>query len=207
MLSEVFYNWSTKEHWSQVVQRHLKSMFIECSGIPYISRQLQNVSYLDLVWDRYIAGTLKATARAKPGKEFVIELLLLHTYRKTGKIFCVWTSTNRNSSAFSQRHLLNQLNTKKNLLSQTGYRFFVCQHYRILIYLLHAIMKRLTVVWCCMYNMLPPPNTSAYCWHWCCGIGCDGSWETIAEVQIWLAFGTGKNLAAHKIAASLGLEK
>ena len=36
--------------------------------IPYISRQLQNVSRLDLVWDRYVAGSLKATARAKCGK-------------------------------------------------------------------------------------------------------------------------------------------
>ena len=36
--------------------------------IPYISRQFQNVSRLDLVWDKYIAGTLKATARAKRGK-------------------------------------------------------------------------------------------------------------------------------------------
>ena len=36
--------------------------------IPYISRQLQSVSRLDLASDRYIAGNLRTTARAKRGK-------------------------------------------------------------------------------------------------------------------------------------------
>ena len=36
--------------------------------IPYISGQLQHVSRLDLVWDSYVANTLKATAREKRGK-------------------------------------------------------------------------------------------------------------------------------------------
>ena len=36
--------------------------------LPYISGQLQHVSRLDLVWDSYVVGTLKATARATRGK-------------------------------------------------------------------------------------------------------------------------------------------
>ena len=36
--------------------------------LPYILGQLQHASWLDLVWDSYKAGSLKATARAKCGK-------------------------------------------------------------------------------------------------------------------------------------------
>lgn len=36
--------------------------------LPYISKQLEHVTRLDLVWDMYVADTLKATARAKRGK-------------------------------------------------------------------------------------------------------------------------------------------
>ena len=36
--------------------------------LPYIAGQFQSVSRLDLVWDRYVADSLKATARAKRGK-------------------------------------------------------------------------------------------------------------------------------------------
>jgi len=37
--------------------------------IPYMSTRLQSSSRLDLVWDTYIADSLKASARAKRGKE------------------------------------------------------------------------------------------------------------------------------------------
>ena len=116
--------------------------------IPYISRQLQSVSHLDLVWDRYVAGTLKATARAKCGKGIRQRFIAFAYIPKNWQNFlCVDLNKQELLTAFSQRHLLNQSNTKKNLLSQTaGCRFFVCQHNRILIYLLHAVMKRLTVV-------------------------------------------------------------
>ena len=36
--------------------------------MPYISRQLQSVKRLDLVWDEYIQGSLKAYARLTWGK-------------------------------------------------------------------------------------------------------------------------------------------
>ena len=36
--------------------------------IPYLSSKLQTVSRLDLVWDRYIADSLKGSARSKRGK-------------------------------------------------------------------------------------------------------------------------------------------
>ena len=36
--------------------------------LPYISKQLEHVTRLDLVWDMYVADTLKATARAKTRK-------------------------------------------------------------------------------------------------------------------------------------------
>ena len=36
--------------------------------IPYLSSKLQTVSRLDLVWDRYIADSLKDSARSKRGK-------------------------------------------------------------------------------------------------------------------------------------------
>ena len=36
--------------------------------IPHITEQSHHVSRLDLVWDRYLADTLKATARLKRGK-------------------------------------------------------------------------------------------------------------------------------------------
>ena len=36
--------------------------------IPYLDRQLQNVSRLDIVWDQYLDNSLKAQTRMKRGK-------------------------------------------------------------------------------------------------------------------------------------------
>ena len=48
---------------SKTFQQYTYEVFI-----PYISGQLQNASQLDLVWDSYVADSLKATAWAKRGK-------------------------------------------------------------------------------------------------------------------------------------------
>ena len=101
--------------------------------IPYISRQLQNVSRLDLVWDRYVANTLKATARAKRGKGIRQRVIASAHIPRNWPFFCVWTSTNRNSSASSQGHLLSQSNTKRTGCHRRDAAFFACQHNRMLI--------------------------------------------------------------------------
>ena len=36
--------------------------------LPYISKQLEHVTLLNLVWDMYVADTLNASARTKRGK-------------------------------------------------------------------------------------------------------------------------------------------
>ena len=50
---------------------------------PYVVRQLQHVSRLDLVWDSYIADSLKASTREQRGKG-----VRRQSYQEIGKVSC-----------------------------------------------------------------------------------------------------------------------
>ena len=40
--------------------------------LPYISKQLQSVQRLDLIWDEYVKGNLKRHTRPVPGEKVVV---------------------------------------------------------------------------------------------------------------------------------------
>ena len=60
--------------------------------IPYIERQLQECSRVDIVWDQYLQSSLKASARSKRGKEIrrtVLSSLHIAKKRQILDCFCM----------------------------------------------------------------------------------------------------------------------
>ncbi len=115
--------------------------------IPHITEKFHHVSRLDLVWDRYLADTLKATARLKRGKGVRRRVVgsaplpsnwlsFLRVDLNKSELFC-----------FLSKELLASFKQEReeNLSLLMGTRYFVCQHNQMYTYLHHAIMKRLTV--------------------------------------------------------------
>ena len=147
-------------------------------------------------------------------KEFVKELLLLHTYRETGKIFLRVDLNKQELFSFLSRTLAESVKHQKELVVTEGMQVLCvpaqqdahllapCSHEeadsRMMLHVQHAaqhvhhqILVRTVDTDVVVLAVMVAETLSA-------------------EVEIWLAFGTGKNfryLAAHKIAASLGSEK
>ena len=80
------------------------------------------MSHFDLVWDRYIADTLKATARLKSG--WSTPTCWLRT--STIELAKLLISTRVNSSVFSQRNSLHLSSKKKVELVVTNGNQIVC---------------------------------------------------------------------------------
>ena len=57
--------------------------------MPYIVSQLQHVSRLDVVWDKYFPHSLKADTRSKRAREFVDVLSPKMPFLDTGRSFFV----------------------------------------------------------------------------------------------------------------------
>ena len=182
--------------------------------IPYISRQLQNVSRLDLVWDRYVANTLKATARAKRGKGIRQRVIASAHTPRNWQFFLRVDLNKQELFSFLSRTLAESVKHQKELVVTEGMQVLCvpaqqdahllapCSHEeadsRMMLHVQHAaqhvhhqILVRTVDTDVVVLAVMVAETLSA-------------------EVEIWLAFGTGKNfryLAAHKIAASLGSEK
>ena len=74
--------------------------------IPYIVKQLCSSTRVDLVWDRYVKGSLKTLPERKEGKESEEKLQVKIKFQDSGKTFCVMQTTNKNCSPTWQKRLL-----------------------------------------------------------------------------------------------------
>ena len=118
--------------WRSCNHSNAAKTFEECAHqVFHTSQDNFDVSRQDLVWDRYVVDSLKATVRAKRGKGVADMSLHLHPYRETGTM---WTSS---MQSFDE--------DKKKLVVTDGEQV-LCVPQQQDIYLPHAAMKRKTLI-------------------------------------------------------------
>ena len=183
--------------------------------LPYISSQLSGVSRLDIIWDTYKQDSLKGTARSKRGKGVRRHVVGKACLPGNWQSFLRLDSNKTELFSFLSSVLLKELcDANKKIVVTDGemirytqilqnmHTLSPCSHEeadtRILLHVSHAaqhghqqiIIRTVDtdVVVLSVYAMNKLPSGT----------------------ELWLAFGTGKSfhyLAAHEIAASLGLER
>ena len=173
------------------------------------------MSRLDLVWDRYIAGTLKATARAKRGKGIRQRVTASARIPKNWQNFLRTDLNKQELFSFLSNTLVNSINEVQKELVVTEERQVLCvpaqkdvnqlapcsheeADSRMMLHVHHASKHGHNRI------LVRTVDTDVVV------LAVMTAEKLPADVQIWLAFGTGKYfryLAAHKIAASLGSEK
>lgn len=68
--------------------------------IPFMNNQVQHVSRVDIVWDKYIQNSLKTQARKNVEKVSGEESVHLQMCQETGNSFCVKRETRRSCLLF-----------------------------------------------------------------------------------------------------------
>ena len=183
--------------------------------IPYLSSKLQTVSRLNVVWDRYIADSLKGSARSNRGKGVrrrVVGAAAIHG---------------------NWQNFLRVDTNKTELfkfLSQAIFTWFDQDDKQLVITYGEAVLSKpplldLALLAPCSYEeadsrMLLNVSHSANHGHHkiliktvntdVVVLAVSVAQGQLPEDQLWLAFGNGKSfqyLAAHEIAAGLGPEK
>jgi len=183
--------------------------------IPYMSTRLQSSSRLDLVWDTYIADSLKASARAKRGKGVrrcvVAEAAIPRNWQNFLRV-----DTNKTQLfKFLSEAVLQWFNLKdKQLVITDGEEvcskpplsdlssLAPCTHEeadsRMLLHASHAASHGHHKI------MIRTVDTDVVV------LAVSVAQNLQPENELWIAFGTGKGfryLAAHEAAAGLGPEK
>ncbi|KAJ8394425.1 hypothetical protein AAFF_G00046360 [Aldrovandia affinis] len=97
--------------------------------IPYMSTKLQTVSRLDLVWDTYLADSLKGSTRAKRDKACGDVWWLPQPYQETGRTSYEWTATRPSCSGSSQQLSWNGLTRRTSNSSLLMERQCSASHY------------------------------------------------------------------------------
>ena len=183
--------------------------------IPYLTRKLESLSRLDLVWDCYLPDSLKAATRAKRGtgieRRVVGDAAIPRNWQNflrvdSNKTELIAFLSNVLLSAFVQEDKQLVVTNKMDVLSKPQLPdislISPCTHEeadsRMLLHVGHAVKSGhrsimiqtvdtdVVVLAVAVAQTLPPEN------------------------ELWLAFGTGKNfkyIAAHNIATGLGPEK
>ena len=114
--------------------------------IPYLSTKLQTASCLDLVWDSYIADSLKGSARAKRGKGVRRHVVAAAAIPGNWQNFL---RVDSNKTAV-QVGLTRQTSSLSSLIERQS---SASHHCWIWPCLPHAAMKKLTVACCCVHPM------------------------------------------------------
>ena len=182
--------------------------------IPYISGQLQHVSRLDLVWDSYVANTLKATAREKRGKGIRQRVVASARIPRNWNNFLHVDLNKEELFSFLSKTLVESVKHQKELVVTDGMQVLCvpaqqdvhllapCSHEeadsRMMLHVQHAAQHGHHQI------LVRTVDTDVVV------LAVTAVEKLPVEVEVWLAFGTGKNfryLPAHKIAAHLGPEK
>ena len=183
--------------------------------IPYLSTKLQTVLRLDLVWDRYVADSLKGSARSKRGKGVRRRVVGAAVIPGNWQNF-LRVDTNK-TELFK-------------FLSEAIFRWFDQDDKQLVITDGEAVLSKpplldLALLAPCSHEeadsrmLLHASHAANHGHHKILIKTVDTDVVVLAvsvaqglqpEDELWLAFGTGKSfryLAAHKIAAGLGPEK
>lgn len=183
--------------------------------IPYVSSRLQFASRLDLVWDVYIADSLKARTRAKRGKGVSRSVIAEGAIPRNWHNFLREDANKTQLFKFLSEALLQWFNlTDKQLVVTYGEQvrskpllfdlssIAPCTHEeadsRMLLHASHAIRHGHSRF------MIRTVDTDVVV------LAVSFARNQPQEHELWIAFGSGKGfkyLAAHEIASGLGPEK
>ena len=183
--------------------------------IPYISSQHRNASRLDLVWDIYLADSLKGSARAKRGKGVrrcvVAAAAIPGIWQNFLRVDSNKTDLFRFLSdalvkSFDQDDKQLIITDRDTVLSKPALEDLAslspCSHEeadtRMLLHAAHAARHNHCKI------LIRTVDTDVVV------LAVSVAQRLQAEAELWLAFGTGKNfryLAAHKLAHGLGPER
>lgn len=179
--------------------------------MPYITSQLQHIDRLDIVWDLYMADSLKADTRSKRGKGARRRVELSSAVPRNWQEFLRIDENKMELFSFLASNMAN-IDTNKHLIITLGPSVLCsnrqdvsavapCMHEeadtRILLHLQDAIQQ-------------------GYSKALICTVDTDVVVLAIASVnrlnisELWITFGAGKNfrfIAAHKIAKALGPDR
>ena len=178
--------------------------------IPYMSKKLQTVSCLDLVWDTYLADSLKGSTRAKWGQGMRRRVVAAAPIPGNWQNFLQVDSNKTELFRFLSAAVMEWFEDKqlvitdgeavlsKPLLSDLA-SLAPCNHEeadsRMLLHASHAAQHGHHAI------LIRTVDTDVVV------LAVSLAQELQPEDKLWLAFGTGQSflyLAAHEIAAGLG---
>jgi len=114
--------------------------------LPYITAQLQSVQKVDVVWDEYLHGSLKAYTRSMSGKKEA---------ESSNNMPRNWKEFLRNDELFSFLSLEKaNIETKKQVLSHTTRTYSVLSQGTPLVLLLAPRKRRLIQGFSCIIQMM-----------------------------------------------------
>ncbi|KAK0146492.1 hypothetical protein N1851_014183 [Merluccius polli] len=185
--------------------------------IPYLSRKHTSVTRLDLVWDRYLSESLKATTRAKRGKGVQRRVVGSAAIPQNWQNFLRVDSNKTELFTFLSQALLKWFDCVREdkqlvitddvgVLSSPSLpdlsSISPCTHEeadtRMLLHVAHAVQNGHQKI------IIQTVDTDVVVLAVAAVQGLN------PDVELWLAFGTGKSfryIAAHGISAALGPEK
>ncbi len=178
--------------------------------LPYVTRQLNNVKRLDIVWDTYIADSLKSQARECRGDG---QTLRVQANTKLPRNWNSFLRVNENKEALfkflaqsmmsldqiENKHLVTTLgNTVYSSKEQECPEICPCNHeeadYRMMLHAFHGYNHNIKKI------LIRATDTDVV-------VLAISAASTMADCELWVEFGTGKHqrlIAAHSIAAQLG---
>lgn len=183
--------------------------------IPYMSTKLQTVSRLDLVWDTYLADSLKCTTRAKRGQGVRRRVVAAAAIPGNWQNFLRVNSNKTELFRFLSAALMEWFDQEDKQLVITDVEAVLskpllpdltslapCNHEeadsRLLLHASHAAQHGHHAI------LIRTVDTDVVV------LAVSLAQELQPEDKLWLAFGTGQSfryVAAHEIAAGLGREK
>ena len=183
--------------------------------IPYLTKKIESVSRVDLVWDRYLSDSLKAATRAKHGTGIQRCVVGDAAIPRNWQNFLRVDSNKTELFAFlSNAQLRSLVQEDKQLVDTSDMEVLSkpplpdrssiapCMHEeadsRMLLHVAQAARNGHHKI------MIQTVNTDVVV------LAVAVAQTLQPENELWLAFGTGKNfryLAAHETAAGLGPEK
>ncbi|KAL8559114.1 hypothetical protein ACOMHN_046162 [Nucella lapillus] len=183
--------------------------------IPYMSTKLQTVSRLDLVWDTYLADSLKGSTRAKRGQGVRIRVVAAAAIPGNWQNFLRVDSNKTELFRFLSASLMECFDQEDKQLGITDGEAVLskpllpyltslapCNHEeadsRMLLHASHAAQHGHHAI------LIRTVDTDVVV------LAVSLAQELQPEDKLWLAFGTGQSLrylAAHEIAAGFGREK